>query len=422
MRKAYSLLLYLALPFMLVYLGFRGLKDQGWTSRWRERFAFYREPTPTGGVVVHAASVGEINAASPLVAALLRDMPEVPVTLTTFTPTGSRRARELFGLKVRHLFVPIDLPGAARRLFRHVQPRLLIVMETEIWPNLFAAARQAGVPVIMSNARLSASSMSGYRKVRPLIAHALGGLAWVGAQTRKDRDRLVSLGAPSQRTTVSGNIKFDLPVSATLEQEATALRAEWGPDRPVLTAGSTRPGDETVLLSAFGQIRQQYPDTLMILAPRHPERFAEAAASVRNAGYSVSLRSEGNEGAADTDCLIVDTLGELMRYYACSDVAFVGGTFADIGGHNLLEPAALGKPVLFGPHTENVDAIARELESCGGGRRLHTESDLVESLAEWFEDETKRRAAGLAAKKRVESGRGAVEQNMDRVRDIIRRA
>jgi 3-deoxy-D-manno-octulosonic-acid transferase len=421
MRKAYTLLLYLALPAVLGFLAWRGLKDRGWWRRWRERFGFADFPAAGGGIVIHAASLGEVNAAAPLVSALLRDHPKTPLTLTTFTPTGSRRVRALFGKRVHHVYTPLDLPGAVRRFVRRQRPRLLIIMETEIWPNLFHVARQEGIPLLMANARLSEASVQGYARVSRLVSEALAGVTWVGAQSTKDAERLLACGAPKQRTEITGNLKFDLEVAATLATEAETLRASWGANRPVLTAGSTRPGDDAVLIPAFQGIREQAPDALLIIAPRHPERFEETAKIAGSAGLRVALRSQGAACPADADCFVIDTMGELMRYYACGDVTFVGGTFADVGGHNLLEPAALGKPVLFGPHTYNTVEVAQALEESGGGKRLASREELVTAVLDWFNNADRRHRAGKAALELAESGRGALALTLQAVRRVIDR-
>jgi 3-deoxy-D-manno-octulosonic-acid transferase len=421
MRKAYTLLLYLALPAVLGFLAWRGLRDRGWWRRWRERLGFSDYPASGGGILIHAASLGEVNAAAPLVSALLRDQPKTPLTLTTFTPTGSRRVRALFGKRVHHVYAPLDLPGAVRRFLRRQRPRLVIIMETEIWPNLFHVVGREGVPLMMANARLSEASLRGYARVSRLVSETLAGVRWVGAQSVQDAERLLSCGAPKEGTKVTGNLKFDLEVAATLATEAQSLRARWGADRPVLTAGSTRPGDEEVLIAAFLSIRVQSPGALLIIAPRHPERFEETARRAGAGGLRVARRSQDAACPADADCFVIDTMGELMRYYACGDVTFVGGTFADVGGHNLLEPAALGKPVLFGPHTYNTDDVANALEESGGGKRLASGEELVAAVLEWFNNEDSRRGAGKAALEVAESGRGALALTLQAVRKVIDR-
>ena len=420
MRKLYALVLYLATPLVLSFLAWRGLKDRGYARRWGERFGRYRGPAPApGGLILHAASVGEANAAAALIRSLSQHLPELPLTVTTFTPTGSRRVKSLFGRRVHHVFAPLDLPGAVKRFFRRFEPRLLVVLETEIWPNLYAEAQRAGVPILLINARLTERSAQGYRRARQLIADALRGVAWVSAQSARDAERLVACGARPERVEVVGNLKFDVSVPPTLPAEGRMLRSAWGEGRPVLVAGSTHAGDEAVLLPAFLAARERLADPLLILVPRHPERFGDAAKRAREAGLRVALFSESQDCPPGTDCFVIDAMGELLRYYACCDVAFVGGTFAPVGGHNPLEPAALGKPVLFGPHTENIDDIAERLVAEGGALRLESAEQLSAALVRWLSDPTQRSEAGEAARRLVEGGRGALQRNLAAIRHFL---
>jgi 3-deoxy-D-manno-octulosonic-acid transferase len=421
MRNLYTLLMYLALPLTLLYLAWRGIRDRDYARRWSERFGRFRGGQ-RGGIVLHAASFGEVNAAAPLISALLKHAPGLPLTITTFTPTGSRRVRSAFGKRVFHVYAPLDLPGSVGRFFKRLQPRLLVVLETEIWPNLYGEAGRLGVPVLLSNARLSARSVGAFQRLASLSRGTLAHVTWAGAQTTEDRDRLIACGLPAHRTEVAGNLKFDVSVSPTLTEESVALRSAWGSARPVLTAGSSRAGDEAILLPAFRKIQQVVPDALLILVPRHPERFAEAARKARAAGLRVALRSESATASPEVECYVIDTMGELMRYYACCDVAFVGGTFANIGGHNLLEPAALGKPVLFGPHTHNIEEIAQQLSASGGGLKLQSEAELTAAVLHWFEDRAARARAGSAAQALVENNRGALDRNLAAVMHYLEHA
>ena len=285
MRKLYALAMYLAIPVVLALLAWRGLKDRGYARRWPERFAYYRKLLPIpGGLAIHAASVGEVNAAAPLIRAILQHMPELPLVVTTFTPTGSRRVTALFGRRVHHVYAPLDLPGSVRRFFGCFQPRLLIVLETEVWPNLFAQAKRRGVPILLVNARLSARSVRGYRRAQRLVGETLGQVSWFAAQSTKDAERLIECGAPASRVEVVGNLKFDLAVPPTLPAEGQVLRSYWGEQRPVLVAGSSHADDEDILLPAFADLRKSIPEALLILVPRHPERFREAAKKARASG------------------------------------------------------------------------------------------------------------------------------------------
>ena len=341
MRSLYTLLIYLATPLVLLYLFVRGLRSKDYLKRWPERFGRFDTPPSTGGIVVHAVSMGEVNAANMLVQELLRRFPDDPLCLTSLTPTGSARIRELFGDAVFHIYAPIDLPGAVQRFLDRVRPRLLIIMETEIWPNLYHAAAARGIPIVIVNARISEHSIGSYRRLRRLTGSTLEKVSWIGAQSLLDRERLLEIGAQEPQVSVTGNMKFDARMPPSLTEQGEALHMAWGAQRLVLTAGSTHEGDERSLLAAFSRLLPAFPDALLVLVPRHPERFTRAAQLARQAGLTVSLRSAGISCPAATQCFVVDSMGELLRFYAACDVAFVGGSLEAIGGHNVLEPAAL---------------------------------------------------------------------------------
>jgi 3-deoxy-D-manno-octulosonic-acid transferase len=419
MHSLYSLLIYLATPLILGYLALRGLRDRGYATRWSERFGRFGAPGATGGIVVHAVSMGEVNAAAPLLREIQKSFPERPLTVTTFTPTGSDRVRALFGDDVFHVYAPLDLPGAVRRFFDRVQPRLLIIMETEIWPNLYREAATRGVPILIANARISEKSYGSYRRLRRLTASALARVNRFAAQSERDASRLIEIGADPARVQVTGNLKFDLRLPPSLLEQGDSIRLAWGTDRLVLLAGSTHEGDEKPVLTAFCRILDDFPGALLILVPRHPERFGRAAQQARAAGLAVSLRSEGASCPRGTQCFVVDAMGELLRYYAACDVAFVGGSFAAIGGHNLLEPAALSKPVLVGPHTANFADITNQLLEAGAAIRVSSDRDLEQTVSGLFADPEKRDRMGRAGYELVKSGQGALDRTLDIVSNLI---
>jgi 3-deoxy-D-manno-octulosonic-acid transferase len=402
MRSLYSLLLYAATPLVLLYLFLRGLRSRGYLRRWPERFAFFSPPPRRGGIAIHAVSMGEVNAASELVRELARRFPDEPLYFTTLTPTGSDRVSELFGGKLFHVYAPFDLPGAVQRFLGRLQPRLLVIMETEIWPNLFHAAGTRGIPMLIANARISPRSFERYRRIRPLTAAALDQVARIAAQSPADAERLIGLGADQARINITGNLKFDLKLPPSLLEQGEVLRLAWGTQRPVLVAGSSHEADERPLLAAFGRLLPSFPNALLVLVPRHPERFGKAAQLARNAGLRVALHSEGAGCPLSAQCFVVDAMGELLRFYAASDVAFVGGTLAPIGGHNLLEPAALSRPVLFGPHTANVADIAPQLLNGGAAIQVATEEELGEALTTLFGDAELRESKKCSLQKLVD--------------------
>ena len=419
MRALYSLLIYLLTPLVLVYLALRGLRSSDYLKRWPERFARFKAPELNNGIVVHAVSMGEVNAAAELVKELANRFPELPLCLTTFTPTGSDRVRSLFGERVFHVYVPFDLPGAVRRFLDRVKPRLLIVMETEIWPNLYFGAASREIPILIANARISDKSIGGYLRFRGLTSAALDQVSCIAAQSEQDADRLIQIGANPDRIAVTGNLKFDFRLPPSLMEQGDSIRLAWGTDRLVLLAGSSHEGDETPLVKAFRSILGAFPTALLVLVPRHPERFGRAAQLARTAGLTVSIRSDCASCPRTTQCFVIDTMGELLRYYAACDVALVGGTFDPIGGHNVLEPAALSKPVLVGPHTFNFKDITQQLLDVNAAIRVEDGRDLETAVRRLFSEPELRDNMGLAASKLVESGQGALERTLKITKNLL---
>ena len=370
MRVLYSLLIMLSTPFVLLYFVIRGFRDRAYFGRWNERFGFIQKSDNKGGVLVHAASVGEFNAACPLIKALLKTYPDLPVTVTTLTPTGSERVNRELGDTVFHSYIPIDLPGAVLRFLSRLQPRLIIVIETEIWPNLYLYAQRQNIPLLMANARLSERSSSRFRFISGFVETILQTVTWVGAQSADDSERLIKRGVNPQNSRITGNLKFDLDIPASLEERGAALRSRWSQQRPILVAGSTHEADENVVIPAFVELLKTLPDALLILTPRHPERFARSVQAAKTAGLITELRSQGELCSQQAQCFVIDSIGELLTYYACGDVAFVGGSMGEQGGHNPLEPAALGKPVLLGPNMVNAQEIASQLLACNAAWSL----------------------------------------------------
>ena len=419
MRSLYTLLLYLATPLVLLYLLFRGLRSRDYLKRWPERFGRFDAPRQTGGIMVHAVSMGEVNAASMMVQELSRRFPEEPLCLTTLTPTGSARIHDLFGEAVFHVYAPLDLPGAVRRFLDRLRPRLLIIMETEIWPNLYHAAADRGIPIVIVNARISEHSIGGYRRLRRLTRSTLQKVSQIGAQSPLDRERLLEIGAQASQISVTGNMKFDARMPPSLTEQGEAIHMAWGAQRLVLAAGSTHEGDERALLTAFTRLLPAFPDALLVMVPRHPERFARAAQLARQAGLTVSLRSAGISCPAGTQCFVVDSMGELLRFYAACDVAFVGGSLDPIGGHNVLEPAALSRPVVVGPHTQNFADITEQLLGCGAALRVADAHELETGLRRLFNDPEQRDRMGRAGFELVRSGEGAVGRTIELIEALL---
>ena len=326
LRLLYTLTMYLLTPVILYRLAARGLRYRRYLSRWKERFGFFPAPGFRNSSWVHAVSVGEVNAAAPLIRALMQRYPDQPMVMTTVTPTGSERVQKLFGDKVFHVYLPYDLPASVKRFLDRIKPRFAVIMETEIWPNLFITCKERSIPIVVTNARLSERSLRGYGPVRPLARRAIRCASFVAAQSPQDAERLRTLGAAVTRLAVIGNLKFDMQVPDNLPSMGAELREAWGAQRPVWIAASTHEGEELPVLKAHSMVLKRFPDALLLIAPRHPERFRAVASVCRSLGFITRVRSEKTAADARTQCFVIDTMGELLRFYAAADIAFVGGS------------------------------------------------------------------------------------------------
>ncbi|WP_134555166.1 lipid IV(A) 3-deoxy-D-manno-octulosonic acid transferase, partial [Pseudomonas aeruginosa] len=336
-RTLYTLLFHLGLPLVALRLWWRARQAPAYAKRIGERFSLSLPEVPPGGIWVHAVSVGESIAAAPMVRALLERHPQLPVTVTCMTPTGSERIRALFGEQVRHCYLPYDLPWAAARFLDRVRPRLAVIMETELWPNHIHACAVRGIPVALANARLSERSARGYARFAGLTRPMLAELSWIAVQTEAEAERFRRLGARPECVSVTGSIKFDLRIDPQLPLAAAALREEWDATaRPLWIAASTHAGEDEIVLAAHRRLLETRPDALLILVPRHPERFAGVHELCRREGFATVRRSGGEPVARATQVLLGDTMGELLFLYALADIAFVGGSLVPNGGHNLL--------------------------------------------------------------------------------------
>ncbi len=419
-RQLYSALHYLALPFIFLRLAWRGHRDPEYWERWGERFG--RVPPLPGDqrtVWIHAVSVGEVQAALPLVRALRSGGRDLRIVVTTTTPTGQERVRQALGNSVLHRYAPYDLPASVRRFLARVHPQLVIIMETELWPNILHQCSRQRIPVLLANARLSERSAASYRRVARTARQMLAGVSCIAAQTRQDAARLVSLGARPDRVRVTGNTKFDVRLPASLCEEAQVLRRCFGVDRGVWIAASTHDGEERQVLQAFKTVREALPDSLLVIVPRHPDRAASVATLARKSGHVTVMRSESPASCADASVFIGDTLGELPLFYAASDVAFVGGSLVREGGHNMLEPAALGIPVIFGPYVHDVVEISERLTQAGAGRKVDDKGELGAAVVEYMQDANLRHVAGQRGREFVEENRGALALVMELVDELM---
>ena len=416
LRGLYSAALYLLLPVTLYHLVWRGFRQGDYLLRWNERYAIYDPVQEPVDVWVHAVSMGEVNAAAPLVNALRARHPGLRLLVTSITPTGSARVRALWGDSVEHVYLPYDLPGAVSRFLRHFQPRRALVLETELWPNLLFGCREHGIPAWIVNARLSARSLRGYGLLRPLLRRALRTLRGVLAQSPADARRFVQLGAAAATTTVTGNLKFDIAIPEGGDALSADLRARIGA-RPAWIAASTHPDEEAAIIAIHRQLRARWPQLLLLWAPRHPERFRGVAQQAIDAGWRVATRTLTRWPDADDAVFIIDTMGELVSFYGCANVAFVGGSLQDIGGHNLLEPAAVGTAVVSGPHLHNFADIAARMQAAGALRIGADAGGIATHVGDLLEDARARDAMVAAGHALVEEGRGALSRTLRLVDD-----
>ena len=408
---AYSLVMYALTPLTLIHLVSRGFNQRDYFQRWSERFAMYRVPAKAPCLWLHAVSVGEVNAITPLLQGLRARYPDTPLLITTTTPTGSARVKSLFGNQVQHVYLPYDTPGAVNYFLNYFEPKIAIIMETEIWPNLFAEIGRRHIPLLIVNARLSERSMRGYRIIACLMHIAMRSVTQIAAQSLADLQRYQKLGIKANQGQVTGNLKFDVELPTALSEQAKYWRAAWGV-RPVWIAASTHPEEEAIVIAAHKRVREQYPNALLLWAPRHPERFESVMELVSAAQWLVANRIKHQQPNADSDVFIINTLGELLAFYACADVAFVGGSFQAIGGHNLLEPASLGVPSVVGPHTFNFVDITQLLLDVGAVQQLASPEELAEAILRFLNDKKLAQQCGEAGRNRIERERGALDRTL----------
>lgn len=411
MRYLYSALFYLLLPFIVLRMLLRSRRAPAYRRRLAERFGFFScPPEVTNGRViwVHAVSVGETLAAAPLVEDLLRDYPDHHLVLTTTTPTGSERVRALFGERVFHVYSPWDMPGAVRRFLSRIRPELLVIMETELWPNLLHYSHRSGCRILLANARLSARSARGYGRLAGLTRQMLQQLDLVACQSAADGDRLLQLGLPKERLKITGSIKFDIDLGAQLRAEVQALNAQLA--RPVLLGSSTHESEEALILDAFASASKSTPELLCLLVPRHPERFESVYQLCASRGLPTARRSLGEAVTDDHRVLLGDTMGELRLLSGVATICVIGGSFIEHGGQNVLEAAAWGVPVISGPHMYNFTEITDLLTDAGGMRQLHAGGELAAAVESLLADDAQRSAMGRAGESVVAANRGARAQ------------
>jgi 3-deoxy-D-manno-octulosonic-acid transferase len=409
MRALYTFALYLLLPWALFHLLWRARRQPAYLHHVGERFGIFPEGMSSGVIWIHAVSVGETRAAEPLIKGLQARHPEQRILLTHGTPTGRQTGLEVYGDRVERCYLPYDFMWASRRFLQHFRPVVGIFMETEIWPNLVHAGVDSGVPLYLANARMSAKSARGYRRLGALTSATLSRLSHIGAQTERDAERLRELGAINITTT--GNIKFDRVAPTEMVALGISLRNAFGLHRRVFLAASTRDGEEELILDALPTIAT--PGLLTIIVPRHPQRFEDVASLIRQRGLKFQRRSENRPIAEETEVVLGDSMGEMFAYYAGCDVAFIGGSLLPLGGQNLLEACAVRCPVVVGPHTFNFEDATRDAIEAGAAIRATDAEDLAKSIQRLLLDANLREAMSAAGKRFTDAHRGATEKTLE---------
>ena len=417
-HPVYTALLYLCLPAILLRLLWRARRNPGYRQRWGERFGI-GAARARGVIWVHAVSVGEVNVAVPLVQQLKTEFPDTPLLLTTTTPTGSDQALRRFGTSVLHQYLPYDAPGAIRRFLNRYQPRFGVILETELWPNLSAACARRGTPLFLANARLSDRSFGGYRRLSRTTSRCLRRFQGIFAQSEQDAARFRDLGAVPVTVRVTGNMKFDDTVDTDHDRQEALKAALHTSNRPVWIAGSSHAGEEEQLLAAHNRLRESHPDALLILAPRHPERFSDVSALLKQQHTPYCKRSDRQPCQPRDVVLLADSMGELPYLYALGQVAFVGGSLVPIGGHNLLEPLRCGVPVLFGPHMDNFRDIEQLTLHYGAGERVETSQELAHRLDAYLSDPRLQQTKARNAARLLADCRGATDRTMAALRSSL---
>ncbi len=413
MRLIYSFLMYLLTPYILFRLWWKGRKLPGYRERISERFTLGVTDNKPVDIWVHAVSLGEVIAATPLIDAMLDK--QWSVLVTTMTPTGSERVRARFGDKVAHRYVPYDLPGVLRRFFKQTQPRVGVIMETELWPNLIYQAHSAKVPLLLANARLSERSLNGYMKLKFLFKPVLNQFSAILAQSNDDAKRFIALGANNDLVQVLGNMKFDLQTNTIDTAKFKEIKNHWGADRIAVIAASTHDDEESRILAQLRRLQQAIPNVVLLIAPRHPERFQTVYQLSVQAGFNTGLRSNLDTVSAANEVVVLDCLGELLGLFQISDYAFVGGSLVPVGGHNVLEPIAMNVPVLSGNQVHNFKTICNDLKEAEAIRIVSQADELIDAIIKLHQDKESQDLMVKNATAVLESNKGSVVKHLQKI-------
>lgn len=411
MQLVYTCLLYIIQPFVWLKLLWRSRKAPDYRKRWLERYGFCRGKVKPHGILVHSVSVGETIAAIPLIKQLQIRYPNLPITVTTMTPTGSQQVKKSLADSVSHVYLPYDLPCALKRFLSILQPKIVIIMETELWPNLICALKKRNIPLVIANARLSERSAKGYSKLGKSMAQLMPKISQIAAQNPIDGERFVQLGLPRKQLSVTGSVKFDIELSDEQLQKIATLRSTWQLNRPVWIAASTHQGEDDIILITQKMLLKHYPNLLLILVPRHPERFIAVEKLISEYNLTYQLRSDNQRPDQQTSVILGNTMGELLLLYGLADIAFVGGSLVDRGGHNPLEPALHHLPIIMGEHYFNFKVICQQLIDANG--LLITQSTteaLYNHMNTLLTNNTLRHAIGENAFQVLRQNQGALER------------
>ncbi len=419
MRLFYTLLFYLLLPFVLLRLYWRGFKAPQYRKRWAERLAIYHQKYPNNVIWIHAVSVGEAEAVFPLIKRLQQNYPVDQFLVTTTTPTGSARVKAVMGDKVTHVYLPYDLPFVVKRFLAIFKPKVAIVMEKEIWPNLYAQCAKKSIPLMIINARLSANSAKGYKKIPALVKPALANVCFIATQTEEDEQRFIEIGAETNKVGTLGNIKFDLQQDDALIKQASNIKNNLFADRFVWLIASTHEGEEDIFFQIYPQLKKQIPELLLMLVPRHPERFKLVAELANKYKFNTCLRSSEQQCSADTDVYIADTMGELKLLYGTADICFVGGSMVPVGGHNILEPAIMNVPIIFGPHMLNFKEIANAVLQLNAAIQCEDKEQIIKTVIHLHNKPAYRDELITKANAFVKNNQGATARTAKLISNIL---
>ncbi|NOT12039.1 MAG: 3-deoxy-D-manno-octulosonic acid transferase [Methylococcaceae bacterium] len=410
MRALYSLLFFLLIPFILIRLLWRSIKAPAYRHRWHERLGFYPNSPHRIDIWFHAVSVGEAEAVFPLVRKIQHHHPDARLLITTTTPTGSARVTSTLQDTVEHVYLPYDIPIVINRFMLHFNPRIGVIMETEIWPNLFAACGAHKIPLYIINARLSEKSSRGYQKIPSLIQPALANVELIGTQSKEDADRFITIGAPPDIVKTLGNIKYDVEIPQTIVVQGLQLKEDLFAERFVWLIASTHKGEEILFLDIFKELKAKIPALLLVFVPRHPERFGEVKKLCELQNFNVITRTSQLATSPQTDIYLVDTMGELKMFYAAADSAFVGGSMVPKGGHNILEAAAIGVPVLFGPFMSNFKDIAHGVLKHQAGIQCPDKEAVIAAMLNLYTRADDRQALIAKGKRFIDQNQGAIHR------------